>query len=401
MTGERRIVLSLAVAQALFQTASVLIMTVGGLAGLQLAPDKSLATLPIACVALGTAIATVPASLLMGRLGRRPGFILGTLLGAAGGGLATWAMLAGSFPLLCAATVVVGGYQGFAQFYRFAAAEAASEAFKSRAISLVLAGGVVAALAGPHLGAATKDLIGASAYAGSFLTVLTLSLVSAAVVASTPLGSQDVCSEADEPPRPWSELLRQPKLVAAVVGAAVGYGVMVLVMTATPLSMVGHAHAVADAAFVIQWHVLGMFVPSFFTGWLVKRFGLTTMMLTGVALLLTHVALAVSGVALLNFLSGLVLLGVGWNFLYIGGSTLLTETYRHSERSRVQGLNDFLIVGVVAAGSFSAGALTDAFGWRGLNLTAAPFLILAGVVVAYGAPQEARRARSRTEAATS
>ena len=385
MIHERRVVLSLAIAQALFQTGAVLIATIGALAGQMLAPDESLATLPIACAALGTAIATVPASLLMGRVGRRPGFVLGTLLGASGGGLATWAMLAGSFPLLCAATILVGAYQGFAQFYRFAAAEAASEAFKSRALSLVLAGGVVAAVAGPHLGAATKDLLGPVAYAGSFMAVLALSLLAGVVVASTPLAPARASAETAEPPRPLSAIMRQPKFIAAVAGAAIGYGVMVLVMTATPLSMVGHRHAVSDAAFVIQWHVLGMFVPSFFTGWLVKRFGLTTMMFTGVGLLLAHVAVAMSGVALVNFVSGLVLLGVGWNFLYVGGSTLLTETYRPSERARVQGLNDFLIVGVVAASSFSAGALTDAFGWRGLNLAAAPFLGLAALAIAYGA----------------
>jgi len=381
MTRERRVVISLAVAQALFQTASVLIMTIGGLAGQLLAPEKALATLPIACVALGTAIATVPASLLMGRVGRRAGFVLGALLGVTGGALAAWSMFVGSFPLLCLATALVGAYQGFAQFYRFAAAEAATEAFKSRAISLVLAGGVVAALVGPNLGAATKDLFGAAAYAGSFLAVVGLSAVSAVLLASTPLASASAAGEALEPARPLPEIMRQPKFIAAAVGAAVGYGVMVLVMTATPLSMVGHHHGVADAAFVIQWHVLGMFVPSFFTGWLVKRFGLTPMMLTGVALLLTHVAIAMSGVALLNFLSGLVLLGVGWNFLYVGGSTLLTETYRTSERSKVQALNDFLIVGVAAAASFSAGALTEAFGWRGLNLAAAPFLIAAGLAI--------------------
>ncbi|MFC3076981.1 MFS transporter [Phenylobacterium terrae] len=392
MTHERRVVLSLAIAQALFQTSSVLLVTVGGLAGQMLAPDTALATLPIACVALGTAVATIPASLLMGRVGRRPGFVLGALLGAGGGALAAFAMLAGSFPLLCIATALVGGYQGFAQFYRFAAAEAASEAFRSRAISLVLAGGVVAALAGPHLGAATKDLIGPAAYAGSFLAVLALGLVSAVVIAATPLPTTPASGDAAEPSRPLPVIMRQPKFVAAVVGAAVGYAVMVLVMTATPLSMVGHHHAVSDAAFVIQWHVLGMFVPSFFTGWLVKRFGLTAMMLTGVGLLLTHVAVAMSGVALANFLSGLVLLGVGWNFLYVGGSTLLTETYRPSERARVQGLNDFLIVGVAAAASFSAGALVDAFGWRGLNLAATPFLAIAALAVVFGSAGGARRA---------
>jgi len=397
MTPERRVVLSLAVAQALFQTASVLIMTVGGLAGQLLAPDKVLATLPIACVALGAAIATVPASLLMGRVGRRPGFVLGTLLGAAGGGLAAWSMFVGSFPMLCVATALVGAYQGFAQFYRFAAAEAASEAFKSRAISFVLAGGVVAAVAGPHLGAATKDWFGGAAYAGSFLAVLALSAVAAALLASTKLPDALQAGETAEPPRPLPQIMRQPKFIAAVVGAAVGFGVMVLVMTATPLSMVGHHHAVTDAAFVIQWHVLGMFTPSFFTGWLVKRFGLTPMMLTGVALLLAHVAIAMSGVALLNFLSGLVLLGVGWNFLYVGGSTLLTETYRPSERSRVQALNDFLIVGVVAAGSFSAGALTDQFGWRGLNLAAVPLLLVAALAIGAAAVANGRSAQPSLE----
>lgn len=385
MIRERRVVVSLAAAQALFQTGSVLLVTVGGLAGQLLAPDSALATLPIACVALGTALATIPASLLMGRVGRRPGFVLGALLGAGGGGLGAFAMLTGSFPLLCLATGLVGAYQGFAQFYRFAAAEAASEAFRSRAISLVLAGGVVAALAGPHLGAATRDLIGPAAYAGSFLAVVVLSLVSAVLLASTPLPTAQAGGEALEPARPLPAIMRQPKFIAAVVGAAVGYAVMVLVMTATPLSMVGHHHAVEDAAFVIQWHVLGMFVPSFFTGWLVKRFGLTAMMLAGVGLLLTHVVVAMSGAALANYLSGLVLLGVGWNFLYVGGSTLLTETYRASERARVQGLNDFLIVGVAAAASFSAGALVDAFGWRGLNLAAVPFLAAAGLAIVFSA----------------
>lgn len=377
MTRERRIVLSLALAQALFQTGAVLIATVGGLAGLLLAPEKALATLPIACVALGTAIATVPASLLMGRVGRRPGFLLGTLLGAGGGALAATAMLVGSFPLLCVATALIGAYHGFAQFYRFAAAEAATDAFKSRALSFVLAGGVVAAVVGPYLGAAAKDLLGATAYAGSFVAVTVLSLAAAAVLALTPLEGVRAADPADAPPRPLPEIMRQPKFIAAVAGAAVGFGVMAMIMTATPLSMVGHHHAVSDAALVIQWHVLGMFVPSFFTGWLVKRFGLTPMMLVGCALLLAHVMVAMSGVALLNFLSGLILLGVGWNFLYVGGSTLLTETYRPSERARVQALNDFLIVGVVAASSFSAGALVDIFGWRGLNLAAVPPLLAA------------------------
>lgn len=388
--SQRRTVASLAIAQALFQTGSVLIVTVGGLAGQMLAPERALATLPIAAVVVGTALATFPASMLMAKAGRRPGFVLGALFGMAGAGLAAWAMLAQSFVLLCVGCLVVGAYQGFAQFYRFAAAEAATPAFKSRALSLVLAGGVVAAVVGPHLGSFAKDLAG-PAYVGSFLAVMALSAVAAVLLAATPLPAPPGGDTVAEPPRLLRLIARQPKFLAAVLGAAVGQGVMALVMTATPLSMVDHDHAVADAALVIQWHVLGMFVPSFFTGWLVARFGLTPMMLTGVGALAAHVAIAISGVEMLHYLSGLTLVGLGWNLLYVGGSTLLTETYRPSERGKVQALNDFLIVGVAAAASFSAGALNDLFGWRGLNLAALPLLAVAAFAIGGAAMAGARR----------
>jgi MFS family permease len=380
MRDEQRVVIALAASQALFQTCAVLLLTVGGLAGLLLAPTKAMATLPIAMVALGTAVATVPASLVMGRFGRKPGFILGALFGASGSVLAGAAMLTESFVLLCAGTALVGGYQGFAQFYRFAAAEASSEAFKSRAISLVLTGGVVAALAGPHLGALTRDLL-PSAYAGSFFGVTVLSLCAVLLLAATRLPGPAAAAASDEPARPFGVIARQPRFIAAVGGAAVGYAVMVTVMTATPLSMVEHQHGVSTAATVIQWHVLGMFVPSFFTGGLIRRFGVTRLMLAGVGLLLAHVLIAMSGAAFLHYVSGLVLLGLGWNLLYVGGSTLLTETYRPAERAKVQAFNDFMIVGVVAVGSFSAGALHEAFGWRGLNLFALPFLVAAALMI--------------------
>jgi MFS family permease len=382
MRDEQRIVLALAGSQALFQTSSVLLMTVGGLAGAVLAPTKVMATLPIATIALGTAVATIPASLMMGRLGRKPGFILGAVLGVCGGALAGLSMLLGSFALLCVGTALVGAYQGFAQFYRFAAADAASAEFKSRAISLVLTGGIVAAVVGPHLGAATRNLLPA-AYAGSFFGVTLLSLLAIALLAATRFPDAVATAMTGEPARPFSAIARQPRFIAAVVAAAIGYGVMVTVMTATPLSMVDHDHAVGTAATVIQWHVLGMFMPSFFTGWLINRFGVTPLMLTGVALLSAHVLIAVSGFAFLHYVSALVLLGLGWNLLYVGGSTLLTETYRPSERAKVQAFNDFMIVGVVAAGSFSAGALNEAFGWRGLNLSAIPFLALAAIVILF------------------
>lgn len=391
MDRQRKTVLALAVTQALFQTGAVLILTIGGLAGQLLAPSASLATLPIATVAIGTAVATIPASLLMSRLGRRTGFLAGAAFGAAGGGVAALAVAIGSFPLLCLGTFIVGAYQACAQFYRFAAAEAASPEFRSRAISLVLAGGVVAAVLGPHLGAATKDLLGGAVFAGSFLAVTVLSLIAGGVLAFAPLPTQVAAEQGAAPARPFLEIARQPKFVADVIGAAIGYAAMVMIMTATPLSMKAHDHGLPSTALVIQWHVLGMFVPSFFTGWLVKKFGLTTMMLTGVALLAAEIAVVISGVGLPHYLTGLVLLGLGWNFLYIGGSTLLTETYRPSEKGKVQGLNDFMIVTVAAASSFSAGALVEQFGWRGLNVAVLPFLAVAAATILLAGLAERRR----------
>ncbi|WP_114954671.1 MFS transporter [Sphingosinicella terrae] len=390
MKAESRIVLALAASQALHQTSAVLIVTIGGLAGMLLAPEPAMATLPLATIALGTALTIVPASLLMARIGRKAGFLIGALAGAGAGAVGAWGLLSGSFVLLCAGTGLAGVYQGFAQYYRFAAAEAAEEANRGRAISWVLAGGVIAALAGPALGTSTRGLLAAD-YAGSFLAVLLLGLAAAVLLAFTRLPQAEASSPGEAPARSLREIARQPLFRVAVIGAAAAFGVMVTVMTATPISMVAHAHDVGSAAMVIQWHVLGMFLPSFFSGPLIRRVGALPLMLGGTALLAGHVAIALSGTALLNFLSGLVLVGVGWNFLYVGGSTLLLDTYRPSERAKVQALNDFLIVGVAAAGSFSAGALADAFGWRGVNLAALPVLLLAALAIAAALRLERRR----------
>lgn len=379
VTAEKRNVLILAASQALFQTASVLIMTVGGLAGLIVAADKSLATLPIAATMVGTMVGTVPASLLMGRIGRRAGFILGTLIGALGGGVGALGIIQGSLLLLCAGTFLVGIYQAFAQYYRFAAAEAASASFKSQAISLVLAGGVVAAIAGPQIGVLAKDLAGAE-FAGSFLAIVVLSLMASVLLAFIRMPPAAVTG-IDSDARPLTTIARQPKFLLALGGAAVGFGVMILAMTATPLAMVAHDHAASDAAFVIQWHVLGMFVPSFFTGFLIARFGVLTMMLAGALALIGHVVISLSGLALLHFISALILLGLGWNFLYVGGTTLLTETYRPAEKAKVQALNDFAIFGIVVIASVASGWLMHGIGWIGVNLTALPFLAATAVVI--------------------
>lgn len=365
----------LASAQALFQTASVMVMTVGGLAGSQIASRPELATMPIAAMFLGTAAATFPASMWMTRVGRRAGFVLGALLGVAGGIAGAAGIWIGSLPLLSLGTFLIGAYQAFAQFYRFAAGEVADDAFRPRAISLVLAGGVVAALAGPMVGRYGANLFPAE-YAGSFLLLALVSLIGAGVLLGlrVPAPKEEADASAG---RPWSAIVLQPAYLVALFGAATGYGVMILAMTATPLAMVHHHHDLATAATVIQLHVLGMFLPSFFTGTLIARFGVLRIMLTGVLVLAGHVLLTLTGTGFGSFASALILLGVGWNFLYIGGTTLLTTTYTAMERGRAQATNDMTIFAVGLACSFGAAALLQTFDWQMLNVMLLPWLGLA------------------------
>jgi MFS family permease len=374
---ELRTVLLLAACQALYQSGGVVIITAGGLAGYMLAPDKALATLPISMWMVGTMLVTIPASLLMGRFGRKFGFTIGALLGAGAGALALVGLIVGSFWLFTVAHLFHGAYQAFAQFYRFAAADASSAAFKSRAISYVLTGGVVAAVLGPNLVALTRDLVVSVPFLASYAALVLLGLIATAVVAFIDI-PKPTEQRAAEPARPLSAIARQPVFLVAIAVAAIGYGVMNLAMTATPLAMAGHDHGIQETAFVIQWHVLGMFVPSFFTGAIIARFGTPWVMLAGVALLLAHVAIALSGSEFLYYLSALTLLGIGWNFAYIGGTTLLTEAYRPSERALVQGLNDFIIFATVVCSSFASGALLHGVGWAGVNMVALPFLAVAG-----------------------
>ena len=366
----------LASAQALFQTASVMVMTVGGLAGGHIASRPELATMPIAAMFLGTAAATFPASMWMTRVGRRAGFVLGALLGVAGGVAGAAGIWTGSLLLLSFGTFLIGAYQAFAQFYRFAAGEVADDAFRSRAISLVLAGGVAAALAGPMVGRIGANLFPAE-YAGSFLLLALVSLVGAGVLSALRMPAPTGYVGASTTGRPWLAIVSQPAYLVALFGAATGYGVMILAMTATPLAMVHHHHDLSTAATVIQLHVLGMFLPSFVTGSLIARFGVLKIMFTGVLILAGHVSLTLTGTGFGSFASALILLGVGWNFLYIGGTTLVTTTYAAAERSKAQATNDMTIFAVGLASSFSAAALLQAFGWQMLNLLLLPWLALA------------------------
>lgn len=373
--------LLLAAAQALVQTASTLVMTVGGLAGVQTARAHELATAPIAAMLLGTVATIVPASIWMARSGRRPGFIAGALLGALGGAFAAVGVYSGSLLVLCLGTFLIGAYQAFAQFYRFAASEVSDDAFRPRAISFVLAGGVVAALLGPAFARLGAPLL-RPAYVGSFLILVATSLAAAGLLLGlrVPAPKPDV---GGNEARPLLAIMRQPTYAVALLGAATGSGVMVLAMTATPIAMLDHHHTLSEAAIVIQLHVLGMFLPSFVTGRLIARFGVVAIMLTGAALMSGHVVLSLGGVGFGSLASALFLLGVGWNFLHVGGTTLLTHAYFPAERGRAQAANDLLIYVVGLASSLSAGALLNLVGWRLMNAFLIPWLLAAVVAVAW------------------
>lgn len=389
----QRQVIILAVAQALFQTASTLVMTVGGLAGARLASTPALATLPIATMFLGTALVTFPASIWMARSGRRPGFVMGALLGVLGGLVAGGGIWLSSLPLLCLGTFLVGAYQAFAQFYRFAASEAATEAFRPRAIALVLGGGIVAAFAGPWLARLGGPLLD-PVYVGSFLLLSLISLLGAGTLLMLQLPASTSQAELGEA-RSWRTIVTQPTYLVALFGAVTGYGIMILAMAATPLAMVEHHHPLSDAATVIQLHVLGMFLPSFFSGSLIAKFGARPVMLTGILILAGHVLTTMTGTGFGSFASALVLLGVGWNFLYVGGTTLLTTTYTPAEKAKAQATNDMTIFAVGLACSFGAGALLNLFGWQRLNLFLLPWLGTAALVLLW---QEMRERQTRSAA---
>ena len=380
MQPMHRQVFLLAAAQALFQTVSVLVMTIGGLAGSLLTPAPEWATAPIAAMFLGTAISTVPASMWMTRVGRKIGFVTGASLGTLGGLLAAAGMLTSSLLLLCLGTFLAGTYQGFAQFYRFAASEVAEGDFKPRAISLVLAGGVVAALVGPALARIGGDLLQPT-YTGSFLFLALASALAVGVLLFVNVPRTVDTAAAKAAARPLGEIVRQPTYLVALFGAVTGYGIMILAMTATPLAMVHHHHSLDDTATVIQLHVLGMFLPSFFTGSLIARFGVLRVMFTGILLLTGHVLFTLSGTGFYSFTAALILLGVGWNFLSIGGTNVLTRTYSTAEKGKAQATNDLtiFIVGLVA--SLSAGVLQNTIGWQALNMALLPLLAVAAAAI--------------------
>jgi len=379
MTGKGNVAL-LAACQGLLLTNGVTVVAVTGLAALALAGDARLATVPLTSYVIGGALTSLPAAFFMKRFGRRAGFMLGALLGMIGPLLAAQALISGSFALLCLGTAFSGAYNAFGQQYRFAAADAVEPNWKSRAISLTLAGGILGGIIGPESGKLTRDLL-QPAFLASYLTLAGFAffaLLISSRLAIPPLAA----SQQQVGGRPLGEILRQPATVVAVLAAACGYGVMNLLMTATPLAMDLCSHPFNDAAFVIEWHVIGMFAPSFFTGHLLKRFGIPRMLLVGAGLMLACIAIAIAGNSVLHFWAALLLLGVGWNFLFIGGTTLLTETYRPEERAKVQGSNDFIIFSIQGITSLSSGLLVNSQGWETLNWLALPGVLVTAIATA-------------------
>ena len=368
-----RNVLLLAACQALSMSAMTIMITVAALTGRMLAENDSFATLPLAFQFLATWLTTIPASALMQRIGRRWGFAIGTLLGVAGGALIALAIVYLSFWLMCVGNMLVGMCMGFALFYRFAAADASDEAFRAKAISWVVSGGVIAALVGPELARHTRDLLGPYLYAGSFLAIMALFAISLILVQFLRI-PRPVAVSASGRGRPLAQIMAQPKFIVAALSSMVAYGVMNFIMVATPFAVEDCGFGPDATPGVIQLHALGMFAPAFFTGNLINRFGLTRILVAGAVLLSGAIVADLTGTTLWNFWIGLALLGVGWNFLFVGGSALLTQTYRPEERSRVQGINDFLVYGTVACSSFMSGWVYQTYGWGIINAVGIPLI---------------------------
>jgi MFS family permease len=377
-----RNLLLLAVCQALFLTNNVGFIAINGLVGLSLAPLGWMATLPVTGYVVGAALSAMPVSRLQARLGRKRSFQAGLLVAAGSSALCALAVTVHSFWLLVASTLIAGFYSANGALYRFAGPELVAPAFKERAISWVLAGGVAGAFFGPNLANAARGWL-AVPFAGAYLALVGVALLSLSVLSFIDFPVHTPPTPGASAGRPLVELARQPVFAVAIIAAALGYGVMNLLMAATPIAMQQCKHPFDSAALVLEWHVLGMFVPSFFTGKLIKRFGALPVMGVGGLLNLVCVAVALSGVDLMQFLVALFALGVGWNFLYTGGTTLFTQAYRPEEKNRAQGVMDSCVFWTMAVSSFASGALITTQGWTWLNLGSLLPIALVTVAVAW------------------
>jgi MFS family permease len=369
----------LTLAQALSASGMMTLTLLGGILGSEFAPSPALATLPVSCTILGLALTTLPAALIMQRIGRRPAFIGSALVAALASLAVAWAIVQRDFVLLCVSALALGGNLAFQLQHRFAAAESVPPARVSQAVSLVMVGTLVAAAVGPQLALALKNLVPGHEYAGSFLGVAALCVATALVLTAFREPREHMTLAAHGPARPLGTIVRQRDFLTAVLGGVVSYAAMSFIMTATPISMHVHDHhSDASTAWVIQSHLLAMYAPSLVSGRLIGRIGVRPGMTLGLALMLACIAVAGGGHDLMHYWWGLVALGVGWNLMFVSATSLLTTTYAPAERFRVQGVNEFAVFGSQALASLAAGPAIHALGWRTLNLVAlAPLAVLA------------------------
>ncbi|MEM7720089.1 MAG: MFS transporter [Pseudomonadota bacterium] len=385
--NQRRNLTVLVAAQGFLGAQMPLIFTIGGLAGQQLAPHPCFATLPIALIVLGSMLTATPLSAIMQTYGRRIGFFLGAMGGAAGGGFAAWGLVAQSFGLFLFGSLLTGIYMSAQGFYRFAAADTASDAFRPKAISYVMAAGLVSAVIGPMLVKMTVNEM-VVPFLGAYLAVVAINLVGALLFFALDI-PKPVITPGSSGGRSRRELLADPRITVSIICAMVSYALMNLVMTSTPLAVVGCGFTANTAADVVSAHVLAMFVPSFFTGHLIVRFGAEKIVATGLFILAGAGAVALSGTELENFFGALILLGLGWNFGFIGATSMLAKYHSVQERGRVQGLNDMIVFGCVTLASLSSGGLMNCSGgdpvqgWTAVNVAMVPFLLLAGIALSW------------------
>jgi len=373
----------LAVAQGLFTAALAVDLTLTGLTGYELAPDKSLATLPFALITVAGAVATLFASFLMQRIGRRLGFVAGSAVCAIGGAVSVWAVINNDFWTFCAGTAAVGVFQAFAQYYRLAAADSVENHQKASAISIVLTGGVIAAIVGPALASWSRNWF-STLFAGSYLLVAILGAASAILIGvayrDTGAARTEDVGHAALPQRSLKVIFLQPISLAALANNVLGGVVMMFVMTAAPLAAVASHHTIDDGANIIQWHLVGMYAPSFFAGRLIKIFGMPTVLFAGIILSALCGAIAVMSSTLLAFYVALLCLGIGWNFMFVGGTALLASSHLPSERARVQGVAELIRYGLTAIATLGAGPVLEHFGWANLNFVIFPLLVIAAVM---------------------
>ncbi|MCB1364471.1 MAG: MFS transporter [Rhodobacteraceae bacterium] len=382
----KRNVAVLVAAQAFLGAQMPMMFTIGGLAGQSLAANACLATLPISLIVLGSMLSATPVSAIMQHWGRRTGFFLGALGGAAGGAVGAYGLHLGSFPIFLVGSFLTGIYMSAQGFYRFAAADTASDAFRPKAISYVMAGGLVSAVIGPQLVKATSQAF-VVPFLGAYLAVIAINIVGSLLFFLIDIPKPPVPAVDAPRGRTRWELITTPRIAVAVICAMVSYALMNLVMTSTPLAMVGCGYTQGNAADVVSSHVLAMFAPSFFTGHLIARFGVERIVATGLVILAGAGAVALAGVALENFFVAMILLGLGWNFGFIGATTMLAGAHQPHERGRMQGLNDLLVFGGVTVASLASGGLmncsggTAQEGWTAVNMAMAPLLFLAGAAL--------------------